>query len=72
MTIVDRCRKYNACVIYLVHEDNEVEFMEVEAGVTRKLDLSVDNALVTMEQLYEVTMPSHCDTFVDTCKFWSI
>ena len=55
-----------------MHEDNEVEFMEVEAGVTRKLDLSVDNALVTMEQLYEVTMPSHCDTFVDTCKCWSI
>ena len=61
MTIVERCRKYNACVIYLVHEeDNEVETEEilaVEAGMTRRSGLSVGTALVTMEQLYEVTMP---------------
>ena len=61
-TIVDRCRKYNACVIYLVHEedDNEVETEEilaVEAGMTRRSGLSVGTALVTMNQLYEVTMP---------------
>ena len=62
VTIVDRCRKYNACVIYLVHEeeDNEVETEEilaVEAGMTRRSGLSVGTALVTMDQLYEVTMP---------------
>ena len=60
VTIVDRCRKYNACVIYLVHEEEDVETEEilaVEAGVTRRSGLSVGTALVTMEQLYEVTMP---------------
>ena len=59
---MDRCRKYNACVIYLVHgeEDNEVdaeEILTVEAGMTRRSGLSVGTALVTMDQLYEVTMP---------------
>ena len=60
VTIVDRCRKYNACVIYLVTEDNEVdteEILAVEAGMTRRSGLSVGTALVTLEQLYEVTMP---------------
>ena len=61
-TIVERCRKYNACVIYLVRgeEDNEVdteEILAVEAGMTRRSGLSVGTALVTMDQLYEVTMP---------------
>ena len=57
---MDRCRKYNACVIYLVHEEEEgetEEILAVEAGVTRRSGLSVGTALVTMEQLYEVTMP---------------
>ena len=58
--LVERCRKYNACVVYLLQDQPSQEItqiMALGAGLNRRSGLSVGTALVTMDQLYEVTLP---------------
>ena len=58
--LVERCRKYNACVVYLLQDQPSqeiTEIMAVGAGLNRRSGLSVGTALVTMDQLYDVTLP---------------
>ena len=60
--IVSRCRKYNACVVYLIQEtdDNEIDInriLSTQSGVNRRSGLSVGSAIVHMDQLYDVTLP---------------
>ena len=56
----ERCRKYNACVLYLVKDppSQEVrEILAVGAGANRRSGLSVGTALVSLDQMYDVTLP---------------
>ena len=58
--LVERCRKYNACVLYLVQDppSQEVkEILAVGAGANRRSGLSVGTALVSLDQMYDVTLP---------------
>lgn len=59
--IVARCRKYNACVVYLIQDtDNEVDvdsILSMETGANRRSGLSVGSAMVPMEMLYDIALP---------------
>ena len=57
----ERCRKYNACVVYLL-QDNEVsqeieDILAVGTGANRRSGLSVGTATVSLDQMYDVTLP---------------
>ena len=58
--IVARCRKYNACVVYLISPSDPSDLanlLQLEAGTNRRSGLSVGTALVPMDQIYDVTLP---------------
>ena len=58
--LLERCRKYNACVVYLVQEPPSQELnqlLAVGAGLNRRSGLSVGTALVRTSQMYDVTLP---------------
>ena len=60
--MIDRCRKYNACVVYLVQEngDTETDIMEilsVDSGMNRRSGLSVGTAIISMDKIFDVVLP---------------
>ena len=58
--LVERCRKYNACVVYLLKQADPADIthlLQVEAGANRRSGLSVGTAVIPMDQIYDVTLP---------------
>ena len=58
--IVARCRKYNACVVYLISPSDPSDLanlLQLEAGTNRRSGLSVGTAVIPMDQIYDVTLP---------------
>ena len=60
--IVEKCRKYNACVVYLIQEDegkemDVAEILSAGSGMNRRSGLSVGTAIIDMEKIFDVILP---------------